>query len=452
VLEKQFLINQSDRMAIPRRFTWPTLCFTLVVTLFIWWLASNLNPQNTPQKLPDGTILTVVQVDYGQTNTLWEGSKFEKMFRRFIPAKGINFHAIQLNRPVALHTVTNSDNILVFWIKHSGTRLWNPVQQWQTGDALDELGNEVEIHSGATFTAGTNVYSVWQIPAFPRYGKTVRLGILPFLPFPPSSGGGHLAEFVARNPTPAPKSAWRPGAMPQTNQVGDTTFVLTDLEIGPSRARDTNGQARFPTFPYSKLSARATFVVLENGHSSSDWAIKVPSGRISDASGNKSLPMDTYTTSARPNGLNQLIYCWNFPLGTNETWKIEAEFYRCNGIIGLDVIGLPIPISGGPPPLWRTNIFGSELLVGIVTDSLMAELPDKPKDLFLAGMVAANDHGKKFQILLHGGEGPRTEYSMTLEIPRNSKTVDATIILGRKVLVEFIAKPRWVAAARDRPQ
>jgi len=126
----------------------------------------------SPADAPDGTILTLVQVDYGKTNTLWEGTRFEKMFRRFIPAKGINLPGIRIQPPNATETLIHSNDTLVFWILHTGTKKWNTAPMYQRAIAFDENGNELENLAGAMgLISGTNVYSRWEIQAFPRNGK-----------------------------------------------------------------------------------------------------------------------------------------------------------------------------------------------------------------------------------------------------------------------------------------
>jgi len=129
------------------------------------------------------------------------------MFRRFIPAKGINLPGIRIQPPNATETLIHSNDTLVFWILHTGTKKWNTAPMYQRAIAFDENGNELENLAGAMgLISGTNVYSRWEIQAFPRNGKTVGLRILE------DTGADTrrpVAEFVTKNPTPVPTRTGR---------------------------------------------------------------------------------------------------------------------------------------------------------------------------------------------------------------------------------------------------
>jgi hypothetical protein len=442
---------QNAQAADPRRFVWPAIGLALAVLLTGLFLSSR-DPDNIPQLLADGTVLTLVQADYGKTNTLWEGTRFEKMARKFIPAKGIKLYGLQINRSSPVATLTNSENVLVFWIKHTGTKKWNPARARQTAIAFDERGNTLEVYSGlSVFGPRAGIYSAWVIPAFPRNGKTVGLQILSDLEH---GKRRKLAEFLIRNPAPGPYPVWAAPPLPQTNRNAGVEFVLTDLELGPTGSRSVIDQGVLKSHSDSTMGARATFLVFENGHASADWTVQVVPDRVTDAAGNRtSAHQNVLPAFPTATGTN-LVLGWNFPLSRGEPWKIPAEFYRFNGVPQKTVIeahGLALSRSTFVTSIWTTNHFGSRLVATVRFGNLLVCFPDKPAALFIGSVRAVNDRGESLRPERRSFEDEfeRPDHVVNFPLPANSTTVDLTIEVYRKQVVEFVAKPRWVGGTNN---
>jgi hypothetical protein len=119
---------------------------------------------------------------------------------------------------------------------------------------------------GQTFDSGLNytVGGVFEVPAFPRRGKELRLHLM--------DGDISLAEFGIPNPCPGPHPVWEPRAMPAT---GTNATLEVTLESFVSDA--------------AQHRTRCVFRVRENGRESTAW---LPEAfEVSDATGNHWRPL-----------------------------------------------------------------------------------------------------------------------------------------------------------------
>jgi hypothetical protein len=102
---------------------------------------------------------------------------------------------------------------------------------------------------------------------------------------------------------------------------------------------------------------------------------------------------------------------------------------------------LPVPGPAGHPTVWKTNVFGSTFAVTVYADALIVSFPGTPRELFLGTVSLSTNQGGA---LILSKEWLRNEHSLTLDVPKNSRTVCVACEVFRKTIVEFIARPRWV--------
>lgn len=394
--------------------------------------------KNSPQPLADGTVLTLVQVDFGKTNLPID----KDILQRFLPKGGLGILGRQLVAPLTaatnIDTARNNDGELVFGIRHMGAITTLPPRGSSANVdlafksrviAFDEFGNEYEnnrafphIYFSGTLT---NPITIWRLGAFPRGGKTVGLRLLRETS---TNNWSKIAEFVIPNPDTQMRPRWPGEGTPLTQKIDQVEFTLAELVVNPreSAAYNTN--------------ALASFTVKENGDFSDAW---IPCELIiSDSGGNRcELPI----AAARSNSFR-----FDGRLDPHEPWKIQARFVRVKDIADSDIWQVQnIPISPvGRPIQFSTNFNGHSITFSADARIAAAHTGRVDPNLRI-GILSVTDDQNRFA----GGSDPVfSQNSLSVMRPikasADARYLKAEVTIQRSVLAEFVVQPKMAGFSK----
>jgi hypothetical protein len=448
-------IDYPPNVASPRRKilivgTIATLAFGIGL-VFAFRTRSDIYP-NHPQVLPDGSVLTLLRVDYGKTNELIDGTWFQKTFRRFIPKTGANILGYKIQPPTIIGTTVSLGNELVFWIRHTGpTGKTNaaPISprwpfEWlnTTGIiAFDENGNEYRSRPG--FVRGSNATNhliIVEVPAFPRDGKVAGIRIFRRSGMD-SAEWRQTSEFKTGNPDPGPHSHWKAHPFPDTQKSGDVEFSLTGLKLVPPRWRVERSFSH-PGEYWSIPSFRITV----GGNTTRDWEPKAAS--LFEANGNWHGP-DLFTWFP---GLSEPTILGT--LNPAEPWKLHVEFCRTSGFVAEELWTIPSLSLASVSPgdiLAATNMQGTPVNIRLARSGfLQVNLPAHPTDLCPAIVRVLDD---TFQNIVTGHSSSTSQHSQTVQIAptRNSTNLTVTVAVTKSVWIDFLAQPTIDVTGSDSP-
>ncbi len=251
-----------------------------IVAALIFWVVP---PPPPGSRLPDGTVLRLLAVTHGPTNTFFPVGALERLIYRFAPADapahGIHFGPINI-APVSPivdfwrrqdGTVAYPDRA-VLWLGHSvpsnGPPLPLPREKWFSDTRVtlaNENGEEWEQRAGMRQTRPTSVRGLnwitdWDFTSFPRRGKKLRFRLYARNK---SNEWDTLADFKFPNPCPGPYPEWKSSPLPARQTNGDLEVSLVGLVSGLEPCPYVFGDRQF---------TRATFEVKENGRGTEAWA------------------------------------------------------------------------------------------------------------------------------------------------------------------------------------
>lgn len=400
--------------------------------------------QNKPQVLPDGTVLTLVQVDYGKTNVFYAGNWFQKTFRRWIPKDGIGIADFRLMPPNEIYRTESENDGLVFWAegKASFASLHSDQGSWLTNSKaiiFNELGDEYPVVLGRPGAVYDRDFSWnWEITAFPRNGKTVGLRLLHNTE---TNGWQTLAEFITRNPTPGPHNNWTAESMPMVKTSGNLMFELKDLRVGKGLSGNPNEG--------DVMAARAIFNVTDNGKDSEAWA----PGPVTMSEGNGNY----YETRASQVEKTNSGTIWEFynTLNPKEAWRLKIGFVRTRDFPFQELCefkNLPIIPVAGTNTIRHKNVGQTTIDLQIAQSGspwVNLNSPNIPKDRWIKLVKFVGDSGEVVEI-----DGVGSPNGLGSQIPTNqlkgSKTFNLTVAVTKPVYVEFTAKPTLTTNAPGR--
>jgi hypothetical protein len=461
-----------------KRIQWLAAGILSIALLAGGWILFDRNTGHGQQRtLPDGSVLTLVQVDFGTNNVFTDGNAFQKIFQNVIPERGVGILGRRIERGIAT-TNQAAEPQLVLWIKHSFLTPWppNPSSAGSMGPlqdaasdwifntrafASDDLGHQYEAASmWMSDYSKTNPVSEWTFPAFPRNGKLIHVQIQRRtttnprqLNFSPHDTWKPFAEFQIPNPAPKESESdkWAPSALPVSQKTGSTEFTLIGVTAG--KASDPSNLIR------TNELTRLAFQIRENGRLTRDWAACAVS--IREAGGNhyewacfhtpnqflRPMMQDSGSTEG------QLV---EIPcvLDVQRPWKVRVEFIRTNSFPTEALwtcTKVPLPSGWTATPILSTNVFRNVVDCTIDPNRFIVSLPTKPPGYCVRLIKLQDDQGRD---LLEGdiggdesvtwGETPENQHSverMFQPKPSAIKSLDFTAAVLRTVPVEFIVRP-----------
>jgi hypothetical protein len=442
-----------------------------IVAFGVWVLTREAPFQ--ARRLPDGSLLELKGVTYGQRHRLVEQKLWQKLLAPLLPPRLQGKEVGPVGTPTA--------GSLVVWFSPKSRP-----SEWGGGRlmAVDEHG--CRIGSGFALPGLTSTaYRIGFLEVFPRRTRLFRLQVYGRDVQKP------VAEFAVANPTPGPHPTWAPEPLPLRKRQGGLEVTLTALTTGltlqdlrrgqPAVALDDRYVAPNPAMQRQSWS-RASFSLRDKGVATDRWQIAAVT--VSDAAGN-TLAYTRNDTHRRVPGTTVVSTlmgqeclrsrtdrtgrAWAaFPgLCTREAaWKLRATFARLPPpeerlppdlrwtVSGVAVPrpwtartadGHPITGQGGA---WKLQgvlgkgAFGTDppLLKGanvrlIVTSTI-------GRGLTLA-LRATDDQGRKL-VCSPGGSthmGPNYKWWFDLTTPPGAKRLSLTFVGWKGRSVEFLARP-----------
>ncbi len=228
------------------------------------------------QRLPDGTLLSLEAVTYGQQHQIVRGTWWQKLLNPFFSNETRNRLGMMFPTHRSAHP-----NTLVFWTLRELPRPMTArvIAPWEArGVVFDEAGDEAETAvrvMGAGAFYGPPVVEAWEAGAFPRRGRRVGLRLYTRLP------GGEwrpAAQFLAGNPSPGPHPVWPPRPLPITARQGKLAFTLTRFRTGVDAAGGPHAPSPVEAW------TEAILQVTEDGKPTTAW--EPADVIVSDATGN----------------------------------------------------------------------------------------------------------------------------------------------------------------------
>lgn len=460
-----------------------TLLVGSALLAVFWVLTGNLRDgikiSNPVQKLPDGTFLKLVQIDYGKTNLSLGDDVFERWRRRLVSPAGFSFLGRQIIPPLAAATnynvALNVDDELVFALQHLGMTNTGfgrtGLTDWEINTravAFDENGKEYWAGIGrfdilSTSRGSTNPISAWHLRTFPRDGKLVGLRIYR----PMNNEWRPVAEFVTRNPNPGPHPDWDAEQLPGTKTVGKLAVTLDDFTVGKRPGGVINQNPGY--------NAKVNINISENGHRSDAWqvfgvSLSEPNGNRTHAnviiSGGISRNGDFVRRKINPEGTP---YQFAGALDSEKAWKLQFELNRVKDLAESEIwrmrdlpitpqstriagTNLPFPPQSSGTARYSTNFNGTKFSYTLLGQSLIGRVdPPKPGWNFVV-LSITDDQGRN--VLKSEPTISVGSFICSLEIPADAQSLSLALAYQKSEQIEFIVKPRleiYTNASRPRP-
>jgi hypothetical protein len=401
-------------------------------------------PAEPISRLPDGSLLTLEAVTYGQDHRCVHGNRWQRLFYPILPA------GIKSQLEISAYR-SAEPNTLVFWTDRRAAVPGQPLPRpyWNTRVlSFDEHGCASETgfacFQWAVGDPPAEVREGWALPAFPRRGHIVGLRILA------RSGTGQwfrFAEFSVPNPTSGPHPTWTPEAFPVTRQDGDLVVALTGLTTGARQ--DDSGR---PAAAGEESWTHARFRLTQNGRPTTIW--RSSGGTLADAAGNAWSPRMT----ARSFSQGEETFSLLGTLWPDETaWKLRARFTRTAGFRPDELWTVPSVVVPGLRKSRRLSQTatrqGASLSLCRVSGRAGAacdwrtpacvEVRMSPisDDLNLTLVRATDDRGRNITppFATYMGEGL---FSFGLLGTATPQKVSLTFAVQKPRFVEFLVKPR----------
>ena len=422
----------------------------LLITLAVALLAVGLTvvamlSRATPQRLSDGSLVTLKQLKFGPTNEFTHGRTLERMLGNAIPSNGLRVAKFQLQRPARVHFRNADGPLLSAQFRLSGAEIEAGRSSLVTSPKFyrqfrmvivgeDGFPYVEEFERVQRYADGVYVYV--NSTAFPRGSRKLRFQLQQH---DDRLGPWRtVAEFERKNPAPSKDEKWTAESFPITRTADGTQFELGEVTVEPGHSNAWEN--------FWQSTVTIPLRVTHGGVLLTNWTLH--DLRAEDASGN-SLHLGVQK-SVRDEG----ILCRTFrSLDPAKKWRWRAGLSPDSAYATTNLFTLQVPIPLPVP--FTTNVGGHPLTVGFVnTDMLSVELLTNAPDLRLAFVGARDEEGKDLDA--HTGSWGQFRFWKMLALPslRSSTPpppgakVVATIAISRNVPLECVIQPRRIEAKR----
>jgi len=285
------------------------------------------------QTLADGSVLTVESIVFGTSNYYRE--PFPKAWQlaigKWLPFKLAAGLGWRFNTKGDWSSFANPSGMrsLAIFTKREGPG--RDASDQIRVVVLDDQGDSSDWYgagrSGTGPDSGHTHYhqtQSWDIPAFPRRGKTL---VVRFLREQGAAKPGvPVMQFHIANPQPGPYPIWTPEPWPSTRDAGDLTVTLTDFTTGLSMSEPTRA-----AFENEEVVTHLAFDLEQKGRTNCPWQVKFV--EISDATGNRWSPVPRGTrTKARQNGVTQTMNLSGNLWPGESAWTLRVELAPAPGV------------------------------------------------------------------------------------------------------------------------
>jgi hypothetical protein len=431
-----------------RRVLTAAMVVGVVAALFFWVLP----PPHPASRLPDGTVLTLLDVTHGATNIFYSASALCRLIYRFAPAiakaRGIHFGPINIAPVSPIVDLWRREdgtvaypNRAVMWLGHSvpsnGPPLPLPKEKWFSDTRVtlsSENGEEWDQSTGMRETGpssirGLNWITTWDFASFPRRGKKLRFRLYARNK---SNGWDTLADFKFSNPCPGPYPVWKPSPLPATQKNGDLEVSLVGLVSGMEPCPYVFGDRQF---------TRATFEVKENGRATEAW---LPDQvETTDATGNEpQIPM------VRHYATNRLVSyeMQRVSLSPSEVWRLRTRFCKEGNKAGEQIWTSPRLFLQGKVLAnvnIATNIQSFKITLvcenSPFTNTIRLKLHPLPAETRLCFPEIVDNRGRAVTYK-SGGIGD-SGFDAQWKVPAEAEWIQLNLRLAQTRTFEFVARP-----------
>ncbi len=258
-------------------------------------------PARRSVQLPDGTVLTLEALTYGEKHQYGGSPSPFSLLREIfplLPRRPSGSH--NTDRPAVVYWLTRRDPksgayLDLDWgpaviVDDHGCTFHDSTERCVSGPGWSASGRPMpKAPAGSQYVLARGTFR-----SFPRRDRRLKLRLF-------DRQGKVLAEFTPANPAYQKYPTWTPEALPATRPMGDATVTLVSFN-NHSEVRQDEG------LQFEALAPVPNFQIAQGGHRTDDWHLKLM--RLLDATGN--------SVSSEPPGL-----C------THESaWRLHAEFLR----------------------------------------------------------------------------------------------------------------------------
>jgi hypothetical protein len=193
-----------------------------VFAFFLLLLFADGGFRPVTRKLPDGTVVTIEAMTYGERHRFEQGRLWRKL-RRVLPPP------LQGALPtgVSMTQITKADTLVVWLTCHdpaTGKFIGAP---WTEVALADEHGCRFASSGGGTAWSGGRQVHGFQFTAFPRRARAFKL-------LGSSAEKKVLAELSVPNPWFKDYPHWTPEPLPATRTNGDLVVTLQEVRLAGS--------------------------------------------------------------------------------------------------------------------------------------------------------------------------------------------------------------------------
>jgi hypothetical protein len=416
---------------------WLLVLPVLAMGLVLWLFLSA--PPRQSVKLPDGSVLALREVSYGQRHRHVFGNVAQRLYA-LLPEK---LRGGAGN--IAVFTDTNA--FLAFWLERDNL----PPQPDSLSYMLEDAAGYVEGSYWHTYKNGIPYpregigvgFRHW-----PRRDSHVRLAIYQLSSAQTLS---RLATFTVPNPAPRHYPTWNAAKLPATTRVENYDFALEKLLL------DVNFEGHYqPLINYWDHRALAEFRITRNGRPSSSWA--PASITISDATGN-AVHVGSWSRSSSE-GKSRMGF--RSTLWPGEPWKLRVEFsraanYSSNELVRFPPIALPRELVEAK----TTNTFAvnvstnwQHIPVTVTAFERLSRNSSVPVVRVRCGPLPADhrvtlvkmEDDQKRNISRGSSGSDNHEYTYDLNLQTNSAALNLTLAIHKSLFAEFTAMPTLVTS------
>lgn len=428
------------------------LCLRLILAALLlglgtvaWlWLAQRSRQQ---LRLPDGSTLVLARVTYGQRHVERVGRHLRDFLVPFVPeniARKLNCNYLALG----------DTNSLVVWLECDGITTGQALRLRLT--TFDEHGCEFRITEPCDARFRTPGYALLaaEFGTFPRRAATIGLRVSES-----RATGGYalLGEFTFPNPSPRTFPTWRAEPLPVTKLVETVPITLAELKGG------IYGRSSPPQLPLpgEDCGFLLKFRFGEPGKPGPAWSFEGVRG-LSDAAG-QTVAQGGYAGNRVSDHEYHVVVAGGLCL--NEPVRVRAEFARERDFPSEEVWtvkNIPVPDESSASHIDATNTLRGVRLnvLGIIGAKCPGPDPRRslasmPVLLVTASPLPADTAFKLIQVVDDRGSaltsGAQSSLSGTyvfgLPLRRETRSIDATLVVTRRLATEFIAQPTRMTAA-----
>jgi hypothetical protein len=409
-----------------------------------WTIVAVLWPA-TPQRLADGSLVTLKQLKFGPTNEFTHGQALERMLGNVIPSNGLRIAKFQLQRPARVNFRNADVSSLSAQFQLSGPEIEagrsSPVtsRKFYRQFRMVILGEDgfpfvEEFERIQRYADGIYIYV--NSTAFPRSSKMLRFQLQQH--DDPLGPWRTVTEFMRKNPARAKDKVWSPEDFPVRRTADGIQFELGEVTVQPSHSNAWEN--------FWQSTVTIPLRVTHGGVSLTNWSLH--DLKAEDSSGN--LLFLGVQKTANDDG----IFCRTFrSVDPAKRWRLRAGLSPDSAYAATNLFTLQVPIPLAAP--FTTNVGGHPVQVGFVnTDMLSVDLLTNAPDLRLAFVGAWNEEGKS--IAEHGGSWGQFRFWKMLSLPSLRSSIPpppgakiiATIAISRNVPLECVIQPRLIDLKR----